>query len=136
MTTKALLAMHLTINSVDLSDHVRGTTITAKASELDSSAMGDAWDEVATGTKSGQLQFEVLDDFAANSIDETIWDAFNAGANVTFAVRPDTAAVSATNPSYSGSVHPGEWVMGGKRNEMASKSLNWKISGALSRSTT
>jgi hypothetical protein len=136
MTVKALLAMHLTINAVDLSDHVRGTTITAKATELSSEAMGDAWEEVTGGLKSGQLQFELLDDFAAGSVDATLWAAFLAGTNVTFAVRPDTAAVSATNPSYAGSVHPGEWAMGGKLNEMAGKSLTWKISGALARNVT
>jgi hypothetical protein len=136
MATKALLAMFLSINSVDLSDHVRGTTVTAKATELSSEAMGDAWEEVTGGLKSGQLQFELLDDFAAASVDATLWAAFAAGTNVAFEVRPDTAVMSATNPKYTGFVHPGEYSVGGKLNEMATKSLTWKISGALARATS
>lgn len=136
MAVKALLSMFLSVGGTDISDHVRDCNVTADATALSSEAMGDAWEEVTGGAKSGMLNFTVLDDFAASAIDSVIWSAFNTGTNVAFEVRPDSAVVGTSNPKYTGSVHPGQWRMGGQYNTMAQKQLSWKISGALTRATS
>jgi hypothetical protein len=136
VATLALLNMYLLLNSVDLSDHCRGITLTADSTQLNSEAFGDSWEEVTTGLKSGTLAFTVLDDFAAGSVDATIWSAFNTGTAVAFEVRPVNSARSTTNPAYTGNVHPSQYVLGGDINTMGSKQLSWKVSGALTRNTS
>lgn len=136
MTTLALLNQYFLLNSVDFSDHVRDLTLAANATQLSSEAMGDAWEETTTGLKAGTINFNVLDDFAAGSIDATVWAAFAAGTNVAWEVRPVNAVRSATNPGYSGLIHPSEYQLGGQLNTMAMKQLNWKISGAISRAVS
>lgn len=134
MAVFALINEHLTINSVDLSDHVRQAVLTLDSTVLDSTAMGDGWMENIFGLKSGQLQVEFNDDYAASNVDATLWAAF--GTNVSFIVRPDAGAVSATNPNYTGLIGISQIVVGGQLNEVARKSLTFPTSGAVTRATS
>lgn len=133
MAVVALLSEFVSINAVNLSDHVRAATLAVEASALDSTAMGDDWTEVTGGLKSGTLTIEFLDDFAASNVDATLWPTF--GTVVAFEVRIDDAAVSATNPKYTGSVFIQQHSVGGSLNEMAMKSLTLPTSGAVTRAT-
>lgn len=134
MAVFALLNEYLAINSVALSDHIKGATLTLDSAQLDPTAMGDNWVKVLGGLKSGQLQIEFIDDYAASQTDATLWPLF--GTVVTFEVRPDAGAVSATNPKYTGSVHISQFVVGGSVGELAMKSLTFPTSGAVSRATS
>ncbi|MFF5988138.1 hypothetical protein [Prauserella flavalba] len=134
MGTFALLNEHVEINGVDLSDHVRAGTLALEATALDSTAMGDGWTEQTGGLKSGTLTIEFLDDFAASEVDATLWPLF--GTVVTFLVRPDGGAVSATNPNYTGSVLIQQHAVGGSINEMAMKSVTYPTSGVVNRATS
>lgn len=133
MAVLALINEHVSINAVNLSDHVKSGTLAVEATSLDSTAMGDTWNEVTGGLKSGTLTIEFLDDFAASNVDATLWPIF--GTVVTFEVRPDAGAVSATNPKYTGSVFIQQHSLGGSLNEMAGKSLTFPTSGAVTRAT-
>lgn len=134
MAVLALLNEHLTINSVNLSDHVRQATLAVEATALDSTAMGDNWNEVTGGLKSGTLTLEFLDDFALSNVDATLWPIF--GTVVTFIVRPDAGVVSTTNPNYTGSIFIAQHTVGGSLNEMAMKSLTLPTSGVVTRATS
>lgn len=134
MATFALLNEFVSINSVDLSDHVRAATLALEATQLDSTTMGDNWSEVTGGLKSGTLTLEFLDDFAASEVDATLWPLF--GTVTAFIVRPDAGAVSATNPNYSGNLFIAQHAVGGTLNEMAMKSLTLPTSGTVSRATS
>lgn len=131
MAVFALLNEHLTINSVNLSDHVRQATLTVEADQLDSTAMGDFWKEVTGGLKGGQLQVEFLNDYAASNVDATLWPLL--GTVVTFIVRPDAGAVSATNPNYTGSIFISGHSTGGQLNEMAMLQQTYPTSGTITR---
>lgn len=136
MAVVALLNQYFLLNAVDLSDHVRGATMAVNATQLNSEAMGDSWEEITTGLKAGTVNFELLDDFALSSVDATAWAAFLAGTNVAFELRPTASARSTTNPGYTGLLHPSEYKLGGAINTMAMKSLTWKLSGAVTRNTS
>lgn len=134
MSTFALLNEHITINSVDLSDHARAATLALEVTDLDSTAFGDGWSEHTGGLKSGTLTIEFLDDFAVSEVDATLWPIF--GTVVPFIVRPDAGAVSATNPNYTGSLFIAQHSVGGSLNEMAGKSLTFPTSGQVLRATS
>lgn len=131
MAVMALLNQYLSVNAVNLSDHVRAATLAVEATTLDSTAMGDAWTENIFGLKSGTLAVELNDDFAAASIDSTLWPLL--GTNVAFEVRPDAGVASANNPKYTGLAGINGLAMGGSLNEVARKSHTWPLSGAVTR---
>lgn len=133
MATFALLNEFVSINGVDLSDHVRQGALAVEATALDSTAMGDNWMENTGGLKSGTLTIEFLDDFAAAEVDDTLWPLL--GTVVEFVVRPDAGAVSTTNPNYTGSVFIQQHSVGGELNTMAAKSVTYPTSGAVTRAT-
>lgn len=136
MAVLALINEYLLFNSVDLSDHIKSATITAEADQLDSTAMGDSWREFTGGLKAGTLTIEVMDDFADNSIDETLWSAFNTGTAVAVAVKPVNTTISASNPEYQFNVLPNQWNVGGTLGELAMKSITVPITGAITRDIT
>lgn len=137
MTTFALTNEMVVINSVDLSDHCNNGQATAEADQLDSTCFGPGgWRTYLGGLKAGTLSFDFLDDFASGSVDATLWAAFNAGVSVTFEVRPVNAARSTTNPAYTGSLLPTQWNVGGQLGTLAAKSVQYPITGALTRQTS
>ncbi len=134
MAVVALLGQYVTINAVNMSDHVKAATLSVEANQLDPTAMGDGWQRAAGGLKSGQIQIEWLDDFAAASIDATLWPLL--GTVVAFEVRPDAGVVSTSNPKYTGSVFIGQHGFGGSLGELAMKSVSYPTSGAVTRATS
>lgn len=136
MATFANTNAYLTINSVDLSDHVRSVQITADGEALSSETMGDSWTEKTMGLKSWTLDVEFLDDYASGSVDATIWSAFNTGTAVAIAFKPVNTTTSTSNPQYSGNILPNKQVLGGALGTMAGKSLSFPGTGALARATS
>lgn len=135
MAIQALTNMYVEINSsASINDHVKQATLTVDVNELDTSAMGDSWKDVIGGVKSGSLSLEFNDDFAVGSVDAFLWPL--VGTVVAFKVRQDTGAASTSNPSYFGSVLISKAMVGGSYGELASKSLDFPTSGAITRSTT
>ena len=88
----------VTVNAVDLSDHVQSVTLSADVTEVDVTAMSDAWDQSLAGRKkvSGSITF--YQDFDASSVDSTIWPLI--GSTTSISIVPTSGTVSATNPSY------------------------------------
>lgn len=133
MAVLAYVDAYLVINSVNLSDHVKSVTATFDAAVLDSTAMTDTWTESTPGLKSGSISVTFNDDFASGSVDATLWPLF--GTNTTFELRPTSAAVSATNPKWTGSVTISQIPVGGGVGELAAKSVSWPTTGAVTRAT-
>lgn len=135
MSVYMLTSETLTVNSVDYTDHIKAATLTVDAAQLDTTDFASAgWTEVIGGLKSGTLAIEFMDDVADNDLDEELWALL--GTVVTFTVKPTSASVSASNPSYSGSVLITSHSLGGAVGGLASKSVSWPTSGAVSRATS
>jgi len=137
MAVVALLNMYVSINGSALHDHGRQATLALDRTALDATAFGDGWTVQHGGLRSGTLTLEVLDDFASSAVDEILWDAFSTTSGVVaFEVRPVNGPVSASNPSYTGSVLIQQFAVGGDLNTMAAKSLTFPLSGPVTRSTS
>lgn len=134
MAVFALTNEYLALNSTNLSDHVKSCVLTVDVAQLDSTAMGDSWVEVIGGLKSGSLAITFNDDYAASNVDVTLWPLL--GTVVTFEVRPDAGAVSATNPKYTGSVLISQHALGGSVGDLAAKSVTYQTSGTVTRATS
>lgn len=91
---------YVVLNGSNISDHVKGVTLSYSADLLDSTVM------TTSGTKSNtpglldwQLDVELLNDYAAGSIDSILF-ALIGNAGFTVALRPTSGAISTSNPEY------------------------------------
>jgi hypothetical protein len=136
MPKMALLAQYVEIDSVDMSDRIKTARVTVEVNQLDATTFGgDGWKEVVGGLKTGGLEIEWTDDFAASGgVDGFIWDRL--GTNVPFEVRPDDAVVGVNNPSFTGELLVAGTQVGGTVGELAMKSTNFPTSGAIARATS
>jgi len=88
---------------VDFSDHVMSFSLTQQADQLEVTAMGDTAHKFVTGLSADTITVTLLNDTAAGSILATLQAAY--GTTVAFkAIQDSTAAVSATNVLYSGTI--------------------------------
>jgi aconitase B len=88
---------------VDFSDHVTAFTLTQQADQLEVTAMGDTAHKFVTGLSADTITVTLLNDTAAGSILATLQAAY--GTTVAFkAIQDSTAAVSASNVLYSGTI--------------------------------
>ena len=125
----------VTLNSVDLSDHVSSVTLEINADEIVTTAMGDTFQSRTGGLKDGTLSIEFQQDFAASEVDATLWPLL--GSTTAFVVKPTSSAVSSTNPSYSGNVLVTQHspVANGV-GELATMSVSFPTSGTITRATS
>jgi len=88
---------------VDFTDHVTNFSLTQQADQLEVTAMGDTAHKFVTGLSADTITVTLLNDTAAGSILATLQAAY--GTTVAFkAVQDYTAAISATNVLYSGTI--------------------------------
>jgi len=135
MALYAITSQVLTLNSVDYSDHIKGSTLVVDAAQLDTTDMASGgWVEYQGGLKSGSLAIEFMDDVADNDVDEELWAIL--GTVVPFTVKQVNAAISANNPEYQGNVLITSHSIGGSVGDLAMKSLTFPTSGAIVRDIT
>jgi len=93
----------LTVNSVDLSDHVKSMVVSMKAEDVDLTAMGATSREHGFGLRDDRISVTFFQDHASGKTDATLstMQALGStGAVVT--AKPTSSSVSSTNPSFSG----------------------------------
>ena len=89
----------VTVNSVDLSDYVTAVTLNYEKDSVEVTAMGATGHKFTGGLQNISLDVTFNQDFAASQVAATL-DAL-VGATTTVVVKPTSAAVGATNPSYT-----------------------------------
>lgn len=136
-----LLDAFVQVNSVDLTDHVKSVTLNTEFEALEDTAMGNLdangrkWRTKIGGMGEFTVDVEFNQDFDASSIDDTVWAILNTVVPVL--IKPHDAAVSATNPSYSGSILISQYSpLAGGVGELATASMSWPGSGELVRATS
>jgi len=135
MAIYALTSQVTTINGVDYSDHLQSSVLTVSAAKLDATDFASGgWEEVFGGRKSGTLALTFLDDVADNDVDEELWALL--GTVVAFTVKAAAGATSTSNPEYQGYVLIEAHSIGGGVGELATKSLTFSTSGAITRDVT
>ena len=91
------------IATVNLSDHVTAFTLNRVVDAIEVSAMGDTSHKFVAGLSADTITVSFLNDTATGSVLATLQSAF--GSTVAFqAIQDSSAAVSATNVLYSGTI--------------------------------
>lgn len=129
----------VTINGVNLSDHIASITLNESADVVETTAFSSTAAKTrVAGLKDNSVTLEFHQDFAANNVEATINGTSSLVGTVTsIVVQPTSAAVSATNPSYSFSALVSEWQsLSGSVGELSTASVTWPISGAITKATS
>lgn len=92
----------ITVNSVDLSDHLVSVAVNFDADAINVDHMGVTAHLFEKGLQNITLDATFQQDFAANEVDATLSAiAATATGTTTIVVKPTSAAVGSTNPSFT-----------------------------------
>lgn len=124
----------VTVNSVDLSDHVTAVTINRTFDELEVTAMGDTGHKFVKGLEASSVTIDFLNDTATGEVLQTLQAAW--GTSVTVVIKQTSAAVSATNPSYTMSCLINNTTdVNGSVADLGTQSVTWTVNGAIAVAT-
>lgn len=101
MAKEVIKNASITINGVNLSDHASSVEITTEFDDVDITSMGAVNKEHAKGMGDGTITVNFFQDYAAASVDATLWPISQSSAGVVVVVKKDAGAVSLTNPSWT-----------------------------------
>jgi aconitase B len=91
------------VATINLSDHVTAFTLNRQSDQIEVTAMGDTAHKFVTGLSADTLTVSFLNDTAAANVLATLQAAY--GTTVAWqAIQDSSAAVSATNVLYSGTI--------------------------------
>ena len=125
----------LTVNSVDLSDHVTAVTINRSFDELEVTAMGDGGHKFVKGLEASSITIDLLNDTASTETLQTLQAVW--GTNTTVTVKQTSAAVSATNPLYTMTCLINNTTdVNGSVADLSTQSLTFNVSGTIAVTTS
>jgi hypothetical protein len=102
-TTVYLSNPTVTINSVDLQDQCTSATVNYVYEQLETTAFGDTarkfGGSAVTSLQNNSVEVELYQSYVASETEATVFGL--VGIQTTLVLKPSSAAVSATNPSYT-----------------------------------
>jgi len=126
----------VTVNAVDLSDHVRSVSVTYEAEMQDETAMSLDTRKNKPGLLNWSVDVEFNQDFAAGEVDATLFPLVGAAAFAIAIVPVAGSAESATNPTYEGNVVLESYgPVDGAVGDLAVVRATFRSAGTLSRTT-
>jgi hypothetical protein len=120
----------VTVNAVDLSDHVTSVTLNRSFDELEVTAMGDSGHKFVKGLEASSVTIDFLNDTATGEVLQTLQAAW--GTNVTVTLKTTSAATSATNPLYTFTALVNNTTdINGAVGDLSTQSVTWNVSGTV-----
>jgi hypothetical protein len=132
MAVITLTNAYITINSVNLSDHIASVTLTVTDDVIETTAFGSSARTRIGGLADNSVALEFHQDYATSSVEATIYPLI--GTTTAVVVKPNGATTGAQNPSYSFSALISEWTpLNGAVGELATASVTWPIDGNITK---
>ncbi len=120
----------LTVNAVDLSDHVTSVTINRSFDELEVTAMGDSGHKFVKGLEASSITIDFLNDTATSEVLQTLQAAW--GTSTTVTVKQSSGATSATNPLYTMTCLINNTTdINGSVADLSTQSVTWNVNGTI-----
>ena len=125
----------ITIAGVDLSNSISSVTLDTKYDIVETTAFGDTAKKRVAGLADNSISIEFFQDFAASNVEATIYPLL--GTATTVVVKPVSTTTGSTNPSYTVSAVVSEWQpLKGTIGALATASVTWPVSGAITKATS
>lgn len=125
----------ISIGGTDLSGYVTSVTLDTKYDIVETTAFGDTAKKRVAGLADNSIALEFQQDFAGGAVEATIYPLLGTAASVI--IKPVATTVSTTNPSYTVSAVVAEWQpLKGGIGQLATASVTWPVSGAITKATS
>lgn len=123
----------ISVGGVDLSDLVASVTLNETFDVVETTAFSSTAAKTrVAGLEDNSITLEFHQDYATGEVEQTIYPLLGTAAAVI--VKPNGASTSAFNPSYSCSAIISEWTpINGAVGELATASVTWPVSGAITK---
>jgi hypothetical protein len=124
----------VTVNAVDLSNHVQAVSLNRNFQELSVTAMGDSGVKAVKGLEESSITIDFLNDTASANVLQTLQAAW--GTSVTVTLKQTSAATSATNPLYTMTcLVNGTQDINGAVGDLGMQSVTWNVNGTVAITT-
>ena len=135
MAKIVLTNANVQLAGTDISQYVRQVTLNTSVAEVETTAFGTTARTRVAGLLDSSVQLEIHQDYSA--VEGVVYPLVG-GTAVTMVVRPNgTGTASTANPSYTFSVLVTEWSpVNGAVGDLATASVTWPISGAITKATS
>lgn len=125
----------VSIAGTDLSTSISSVTLDTKYDIIETTSFGSTAKTRVAGLADNSISIEFFQDFAASSVEATIFPLLGTAASVV--IKPVATTVSTTNPSYTVSALVSEWQpLKGGVGQLATASVTWSVSGAIAKATS
>ena len=124
----------ITIGGVDLSDHINNVTLDTKYDIVETTAFGSTAKTRVAGLADNSVTIDFMQDFGASSVEATIYPILGTATSIV--IKPVAGTTTTTNPQYTISAVVSEWQpLKGGIGQLATASVTWPISGAITKAT-
>jgi len=129
MARIVLTNAQVVFGTTDISQYVTSVTLSTAYDVVETTAFGNTARTRVAGLADNSIALEFNQDYAASALEATIYPTL--GTAVSMTVRP----VASTSPAYTFSTLVSEWTpLNGAVGELATVSVTWPISGAITKS--
>jgi hypothetical protein len=135
MARLVLTNASVVFGSTDLSDYISSISLNSTFDIVETTAFGNTAKTRVAGLADNSVTFEFHQDYATGEVEQTIYPLL--GTAVSVVAKPVAGTTTAVNPQYAFSALVSEWTpINGSVGELATASVTWPISGAITKTTT
>jgi hypothetical protein len=135
MARLVLTNASVVFGSTDLSTYISSITLNSTFDIVETTAFGNTAKTRVAGLADNSVTFEFHQDYATSAVEQTIYPLL--GTAVSVVAKPVAGTTTAVNPQYAFSALVSEWTpLNGSVGELATASVTWPISGAITKTTT
>ena len=118
--------------STALASYLTQVELKLSANDVTTTAFGSTFVTRVAGLKEGSLTLAFNQDYAASTVDATLFPLL--GSNATVVIKPTSSAVSSANPSYSAVCLVTDLTpVSGQMGDLATFSVTWPTNGTVTR---
>ena len=135
MARLVLTNASVVFGTTDLSDHIASITLNSTFDIVETTAFGNTAKTRVASLADNSVTFEFHQDYATGEVEQTIYPLL--GTAVTIVAKPVAGTTTTINPQYTFSALVSEWTpLNGSVGELATASVTWPISGAITKATS
>jgi len=125
----------VTFASTDISSFVSSVTLSTSLDVVDTTSFGNTARTRVAGLADNQITVEFFQDFASGQLESVVFPTI--GTSAAMVIKPVSGSTTAVNPQYSFNALVAEWQpLSGAVGELATASVTWPISGAITKATS
>lgn len=125
----------VTFASTDISSFVSSITLSTSLDIVDTTSFGNSARTRVAGLADNQITVEFFQDFASGQLESVVFPTI--GTSVAMVIKPVAGSTTAVNPQFSFNALISEWQpLSGAVGELATASVTWPISGAITKATS